>query len=115
MITKKEQVRIDMYDESGIKTMDARGLYDFDELSTEMVKALAHKKIPVIRRAGVVERVEEDPETGCNDDLGDVILEAESVLTLKWRFDGVEFMAEGPAEYVMRASAELLEYLEALT
>lgn len=106
MITKKEQVHIDIYDERGIKTMDAHGLYDFDELSTELVKALAHKKIPVIRRAKAGETVDEGPDAVCF---------AEEVLSMKWRFDGVEFAAEGPAEYVLRASAELLEYLEALT
>lgn len=117
MVTKKEQVHIDVYDERGIKTMDAHGLYDFEELSTEMVKALAHKQIPVIRRSSVDETVEDDYVPNGEGCVGqeEYTLEAEAALTLKWRFDGVEFSAEGPAEYVLRASAELLEYLEALT
>lgn len=117
MVAKKEQVHMDVYDERGIKTMDVHGLFDFEELSTEMVKALAHKQIPVIRRSSADETMEEDyapNEEGCVAQE-EYTLEAEAVTTLKWRFDGIEFSAEGPAEYVIRASAELLEYLEALT
>lgn len=118
MITKRERVHMDVYNENGIKVMDAQGLYDFDELSVEMVRALAHRQIPVIRMATPEEMG--DAETG-TEDLAQGIMKLESFeleegnLTVKWKFDGVEFSAEGPAEYVMRASAELLEYLEAVT
>lgn len=118
MITKRERLHMDVYNEDGIKEMDAHGLYDFDELTVEMVRALAHKQIPVIRLATPEEMV--DTET-TPDDLVQGCMELqtfapeEGKLAVKWSFDGVEFTAEGPAEYVMRASAELLEYLEALT
>ena len=119
MVNKQEPVHMDVYNEHGVKTMDVHGLYDFDELSVEMVRALAHKQIPVIRRA-----LPAEVEDASSDELepmeGFAQLEhfapaEDANVTLKWHFDGVEFSAEGPAEYVMRASAELLEHLEALT
>lgn len=115
MVKKQEQVRVDVYNSQGVKTMDARGLYDFDELSVEMIKALAHQQIPVVRRAGTNEPVEDNDESVQTEEIEETEMELDPFVTIKWRFDGVEFSAEGPAEYVLRASAELLEYLEALT
>ena len=112
MISKQEHIHMDVYNERGIKVMDAHGLYDFDDLTAEMLRALANKQIPIVRLASRAERETPLPET---EALEAITAEDEGPVCLKWRFDGVEFAAEGPAEYVLRASAELLEHLEGLT
>ena len=106
MITKREPLHMDAYSSDGLKAMDVHGPFSFTELKDEMIRALAHDLIPIVRRIG---RVENTNETESITEMT-----AESALYVHWSCNGVEFEAEGPAEYVLRASKEMLEMLEAL-
>lgn len=113
MVSKKELVHMDVYNDQGVKTMEAVGTYSYDDLYTDVARVLTKGHIPVIRRAMPEEVDAED------DDLEE--LEDEeftpgtgSALYVHWSYNGVEFEAEGPAEYVVRASKEMLEMLEVM-
>ena len=113
MVSKKELVHMDVYNDQGVKTMEAVGTYSYDDLYTDVARVLTKGHIPVIRRAMPEEVDAED------DDLEE--LEDEeftpgtgSDIYVHWSYNGVEFEAEGPAEYVLRARKEMLEMLEAL-
>ena len=106
MITKREPLHMDAYSSDGLKAMDVHGPFSFTELKDEMIRALAHDMIPIVRRIG---RVENTNETESITEMT-----VESDIYVHWSYNGVEFEAEGPAEYVLRASKEMLEMLEAL-
>lgn len=104
MITKREPLHMDAYSSDGIKAMDVHGPFSFTELKDEMIRALAHDTIPVVRRVG---RVEEDDEQVNAPGTG-------SDIYIHWSYNGLEFEAEGPAEYVLRASREMMAVLEVM-
>ena len=106
MITKREPLHMDAYSSDGIKAMDVHGPFSFTELKDEMIRTLAHDLIPIVRRIG---RVENTNETESITEMT-----AESALYVHWSYNGVEFEAEGPAEYVMRASREMTAVLEVM-
>lgn len=104
MVTKREPLIVDGYDEEGDKTFDVYGPFSFTELKDEMLRALAHDLIPVVRRAG---KEEEDEEKANAPGTG-------SDIYVHWSYNGVEFETEGPAEYVLRASREMMAVLEVM-
>lgn len=104
MVTKREPLSMNAYDEEGVLTFNVHGPFSFEELKDEMIRALAHDTIPVVRRVGRVEEVDEQVNTpGTGSDI-----------YVHWSYNGVEFEAEGPAEYVMRASREMMAVLEVM-
>ena len=106
MITKREPLHMDAYSSDGIKAMDVHGPFSFTELKDEMIRALAHDLIPIVRRIG---RVENTNET---ESIAEMT--AESDIYVHWSYNGVEFEAEGQEEYVMRASREMMAVLEVM-
>lgn len=103
MITKREPLHMDAFNEAGILSFDVHGPFSFQELKDEMIRALAHDLIPVVRRIKQAAEAEEE-ETN-------VVMDP-AVISVSWTYKGVEFEARGTAEYVLRASREMLEALQ---
>ena len=113
MVSKKELVHMDVYNDQGVKTMEAVGTYSYDDLYTDVARVLTKGHIPVIRRAMPEEGDAEDDDLEALEDE-EFTPGTGSDIYVHWSYNGVEFEAEGPAEYVLRARKEMLEMLEAL-
>lgn len=113
MVSKKELVHMDVYNDQGVKTMEAVGTYSYDDLYTDVARVLTKGHIPVIRRAMPEEVDAEDDDLEELEDK-EFTPGTGSDIYVHWSYNGVEFEAEGPAEYVLRAGKEMLEMLEAL-
>lgn len=113
MVSKKELVHMDVYNDQGVKTMEAVGTYSYDDLYTDVARVLTKGRIPVIRRAMPEEVDAEDDDL---EELGDEEFApgTGSDIYVHWSYNGVEFEAEGPAEYVLRASREMAAVLEVM-
>ena len=103
---KGTRVTIEIYDADGEYCESISGRLGYEEIRERMIDALKNDGIPVIRQRGKHETEELGDEEFTPGTGADIYVH--------WSCNGVEFEAEGPAEYVLRASKEMLEMLEAL-
>lgn len=108
---KGTRVTIEIYDADGEYCESIRGRLGYEEIRERMIDALKNDGIPVIRQHGKHETEDDKPE-----ELGDEEFTpgTGSEIYVHWSCNGVEFEAEGPAEYVLRESNEMAAVLEAM-
>lgn len=100
----KQVVVIDIYNDEGERCGGIVGPMPGEDIRAEMRAILERDGIPVLRASstGIKHAVEE--ATGAAAEFG-------GKLKLRWKCNGVEFIAEGQAEDVITAH---MDYLEAL-
>lgn len=95
----KKMVRIDIYDEDGLKCEEVRVPANADTVREEMVDALQNDGIPAIREA-ITKGKTDGKERG-------------AVLTVHLEVDNIKFSAVGDVDDVLEALHEMLKAMEA--
>lgn len=96
----KQNVRIDIYDDDGLKCETVIGKMDGEDIRASMVEALSNEGIPVLRR--IVK--------GKEDNGG----EQPRALSVQMEAGNVKFSAFGEVADVIHALGEVLDALEVI-